>query len=137
MSVENTKKLNMNKFATAINCMDGRVQLPVIQWLKKEYGINYVDMITEPGPNKVLAECKENAVIDSIKKRVDISVNKHNSKLIAIVGHYDCAGNPAEKDTQLKHIITAIKMVKLWNFGVKVIGLWVDENWNVHNVGDL
>jgi hypothetical protein len=36
------------KFATAINCRDGRTQLPVIEWLKKEYGATYVDMITEP-----------------------------------------------------------------------------------------
>ena len=24
------------KFVTAINCIDGRVQIPVIEWLKKE-----------------------------------------------------------------------------------------------------
>jgi len=119
------------KFATAINCMDGRVQIPVIEWIKKEYGVNYVDMVTEPGPNKILAEGKNNALLESIKRRVEISVNKHASKLIAIVGHYDCAGNPAEKDIQLKHILLAIKMVKSWDFKVKIIGLWVDENWEV------
>ena len=35
------------KFVTAINCMDGRVQVPVIEWLKKEYKADDVDMITE------------------------------------------------------------------------------------------
>ncbi len=122
------------KFATAINCMDGRVQIPVIEWLKKEYGVSYIDMITEPGPNKILAENKDSAVIESIKRRVEISVNKHASKLIAIVGHYDCAGNPVEKNTQLKQILSAIKTVKLWNFEAQVIGLWVDHNWEVHKV---
>ncbi len=39
----------MGKFVTAINCMDGRVQIPVIEYLKNNYGINYVDMITAPG----------------------------------------------------------------------------------------
>jgi Putative carbonic anhydrase len=33
------------KFGTAINCMDGRVQEPVINWMKVRYGLDYVDMI--------------------------------------------------------------------------------------------
>lgn len=37
------------KFCTAINCMDGRVQLPVINYLKKHFKVNYVGSITEPG----------------------------------------------------------------------------------------
>ena len=122
------------KFVTAINCMDGRVQIPVIEWLRKEYGINYIDMITEPGPNKILAEHKDSPVLESIKRRVEISVNKHASELIAIVGHYDCAGNPVEKDTQLKQVLSSIKMVKSWNFEVQIIGLWVDESWEVNKV---
>jgi len=122
------------KFATAINCMDGRVQIPVIEWMKKEYGMNYIDMITEPGPNKILAENKETPVFKSIKKRVEISLNKHGSELIAIVGHYDCAGNPVEKDKQLKQIQSAIKTVKSWNFEVQIIGLWIDGNWDVDKV---
>jgi len=122
------------KFATAINCMDGRVQIPVIEWIKKEYGIDYIDMITEPGPNKILAEGKDKAALESIKNRVGISINKHGSKIIAIVGHYDCAGNPEEKGAQFKTTLSAIKAVKLWNLNVQIIGLWVDENWEVCEV---
>lgn len=36
----------MGKFATAINCMDGRVQIPVIEYIKSKYEVDYVDMIT-------------------------------------------------------------------------------------------
>ena len=122
------------KFATAINCMDGRVQIPIIEWLRKEHGVDYVDMITEPGPNKILAEGKDTQALEQIKRKVEISVNKQGSELIAIIGHYDCAGNPVEKDTQLKQILSAIKTVKAWNFEVQIIGLWVDENWRVHKV---
>jgi Putative carbonic anhydrase len=119
------------KFATAINCIDGRVQIPVIEWLRKGYGVDYVDVITEPGPDKILAEDKDSPVLESIKRRVEISVNKHASELIAIVGHYDCAGNPVENDMQLKQIQSAIKTVESWDFEVQIIGLWVDENWEV------
>ncbi len=50
-------------FATAINCMDGRVQIPAIEWLKRRHQIDYVDMITEPGPNKILSENRERAIV--------------------------------------------------------------------------
>ena len=43
-------------FATAINCMDGRTQEPIISWAKKAFEVDYVDAITEPGPDKILAE---------------------------------------------------------------------------------
>jgi len=123
----------MSKFATAINCMDGRVQIPVIEYIKNNYGVNYVDMITAPGVNKLLSE-GEHIIMELIKKSVGISVNFHGSKLIAIVGHYDCAGNLTDKETQLKHILTVIKMVISWGFNVKVIGLWVNEDWEVCEV---
>jgi hypothetical protein len=121
-------------FVTAINCMDGRVQQPVMVWLKKELNVDYVDVITEPGPNKILAENTSISDINSIRKRVDISVNKHLSKHIAIVGHHDCAGNPANKATQIQHIKDAVKTIQSWGYTVTVIGLWVDDQWTVHKI---
>jgi len=126
--------MNEIKFATAINCIDGRVQIPVIEWLKKEYGVNYVDMITEPGPDKVLSENKNDFTLQEIKRKVEISISKHASKLVAIVGHHNCAGNPVEKETHLKQISSAIETIKMWNLDIDIIGLWVDENWKVHKV---
>jgi carbonic anhydrase len=122
------------KFATAINCMDGRVQMPANEWIRKKFNVDYVDTITEPGPNKILAENKDSAAIDSIKRRVAISVNKHGSKYIAVLGHHDCAGNPVDKESQLDHIRLAVKIVNSWGFPVETIGLWVDENWQVSEV---
>ena len=119
------------KFVTAINCMDGRVQLPAIEWLKNKYNAEYIDMITEPGPIKTLDEDKNSCLVESIKNRIDVSVNKHLSRVIAIIGHYDCAGNPVEKEIQIKQIENSIKKVSSWNFNADIIGLWIDENWEV------
>jgi hypothetical protein len=88
------------KFATAINCIDGRTQRPVIDFIQNTFDIDYVDMLTEPGPNKILSEDKERGVIESLRKKVKISIDKHNSGLIVIVAHYDCAGNPENEDAQ-------------------------------------
>ncbi|MCK8823845.1 carbonic anhydrase [Fuchsiella alkaliacetigena] len=121
-------------FVTAINCIDGRVQLPVINWLHEEYGVDYVDMITEPGPNLILADEEDKATIKSIKNRVEVSTKKHNSELIAVIGHYDCAANLADKTTQIEQIKDSIELVNSWNLGVEIIGLWVNRDWQVETV---
>jgi hypothetical protein len=126
--------MSTNQFATAINCMDGRVQIPVFEYMKTMYNVDYIDMITEPGPLKTLSENTEKTIVESIKKRVEISVFKHNSELIALVGHHDCARNPVEKDTQVKQMRMAIKAVESWKFNAQIIGLWVDKNWEVREL---
>jgi carbonic anhydrase len=123
-----------NTFATAINCMDGRVQVPVMEFLKRKYGVNYVDMITEPGHDGILAANKDQQVIDLIRKRVDISTEKHGSRYIAIVGHHDCAGNPVDRNTHIEHIRRAIETVKSWGVKAEIIGLWVNDEWKVSEV---
>ena len=127
-------ELSIKRFATAINCMDGRVQIPVIEYLKTRYDVDYIDMVTEPGPIRALWQNSDSAMVESIKKRVEISVFKHHSSLIAIVGHHDCAGNPVNKDTQVKQIQTSVKTVASWKLEAQIIGLWVDENWEVSEV---
>jgi hypothetical protein len=114
--------------------MDGRSQVPVTEFLKKKYGVDYVDMITEPGPDGILAANQDKATIESIKKRVGISTGKHGSKHIAIAGHDDCAGNPVNEDTHLAHIRSAVKTVKSWGVKAEVIGLWVDDKWKVNEI---
>lgn len=122
------------KFCTVINCMDGRVQLPVIQYMKNKFNVNYVDSITEPGPNLILAKGKNNNVIKSILNRVKISVEKHDSAAIAVVGHYDCAGNPASKQKQIVHIKKSIAFLNNHYKNIKIIGIWVNKNWETKEV---
>ncbi len=124
----------MSSFCTVVNCMDGRVQLPVIRYLQGRFNVAYVDIITEPGPNLILASQDDRAVVQSILRRVRISVDKHASVGIALVGHYDCAGNPAKEEEQLQHLIDGVAFLRLHYGEIPVIGLWVDANWKVKEV---
>jgi hypothetical protein len=122
------------KFVTAVNCMDGRVQLPVIEWLKATYPVEYVDMITEPGPNKILSSGIPDE-IESIRKRVRISVEAHGSGIVALVAHGDCAGNPITKDSSIGQVKEGMEVIRSWNLPVTIIGLWVDSaDWQVERV---
>lgn len=122
------------KFCTAINCMDGRIQTAVVDYLKKRFDAPYVDNITEAGPNLVLAERTNRHLVDSILGRVKISVELHGSVGIAVVGHHDCARNPARKSEQLEHIKQAIEFLERQYGNLEVIGLWVNEKWEVEEV---
>ena len=122
------------RFCTAINCMDGRVQLPVIDYLKERFNVDYVDVVSEPGPNGILAMQSKPNLVESIFERVNISIRNHGSVGIAIVGHHDCAGNPAGKEEQFAHIRDAIRFVHTKFDQIEIIGLWVDENWEVTEV---
>ena len=121
-------------FCTAINCMDGRVQLPVIKYLQERFGAEYVDAITEPGPNLILTEQKDSSLVQSIFKRLVISVEHHDSVGIAVVGHHGCAGNPSSKDDQISQVQQAIHLLRQTYESMPMVGLWVDENWEVHEV---
>lgn len=122
------------RFCTAINCMDGRIQLAVIRYLQRRFDVEYVDSITEAGPNLILSERKNTAAIQSIFQRLKISIANHNSVGIAIVSHHDCAGNPAPPDEQIVQLQKAIQFVRRQYESMEIIGLWVDENWEVHEV---
>ena len=108
------------KFATCISCIDGRIQLPLAKWIKENHSVDYVDTITEPGVDKNITK---DSVIESIKFKANISIHAHKSELVVFSGHYNCAANPV-----------GVEAISSWNLGVKVIGVWVDDSWNVNAV---
>jgi carbonic anhydrase len=119
------------KFATSVSCMDGRIQIPLINWIKENFSVDYVDTITEPGIDKLVAD---NTDLESIKIKVGISINKHESELIVVSGHYDCAGNPVSNEEHITQIKKGIEVISSWNVGVKVVGVWVDDTWKINTV---
>ena len=124
------------RFCTVINCMDGRIQLPVIRYLQQRFGVEYVDSITEAGPNLILAEHKRATSVKSILERVDISIENHESVAVAVAGHHDCAGNQAPPTDQIAHTQKAIEFLRRHYPNAEIIGLWVDKDWEVHEVDE-
>ncbi len=86
------------KFATSVTCMDRRIQIPLANWTKEN---SSVDAVTEPGIDKTVAE---NLDPDSVKRKINISINAHKSELIMISGHYSCAGNPVSNEEHIAQI---------------------------------
>jgi hypothetical protein len=113
-------------FGTAINCMDGRVQTPIADWVKMHFAVTWVDMITEAGADGILAHGPAH-LIESIRQRAHISVQAHGSSVIVVAGHDGCAGNPVSREQHLADIRQALRVVAGWGFPVRVVGLFVNE----------
>lgn len=122
-----------SRFATVINCMDGRTQRQVNDWLRVRCGVDFVDTVTEPGPVRLLAG-EKGPLVESIRNRVAISVERHGSRTVAIVAHHDCAGNPKPRDLQVRQLRRSVDLVQSWQPAVEVIGLWVGRDWRVRQV---
>lgn len=122
----------MATFATSINCIDGRVQKPISEWIKKNHGVDFVDVLSAPGCDLALSD--QSDAESRLRAEAMISVNAHKSELIFVSGHHECAANPVTREEHLEHIRRAVARVSSWNLPVKVIGLWVNESWNVDPV---
>lgn len=120
-------------FCTTISCIDGRIQLPVVAYLQKRFGVDYVDNITEAGPVGILSRDYESADALSIYKRVEISIQAHASIGIAIVAHHDCAGNPIPDSEQIQQISQCLRILSARFTQLEVIGLWIDKDWKVQD----
>lgn len=118
-------------FCTSIHCIDGRVQEPIRNYLKNKYKAKYIDTITEAGPCKILAENKNKNIIESIHSKIGVSFKNHQSTLIAISGHHDCAGNPCCCEEQKHQVRQSLKYLKDLYPKTEVIGLWIDSDWEV------
>jgi len=121
-------------FATVVNCMDGRTQGPVISYLKERFGVDYVDDITEAGPDGLLARFDDPAAVEAICRKIRISQEKHGSKWLAIVGHVDCDGNPVSSEEHHRQIRAAVEFLRRKFPTMTVIGLWLGEDWIVQEI---
>lgn len=118
-------------FCTAINCTDGRVQLPVIRFLQERFEAEYVDCITEPGPVRIFDKAADLMILNSIYTRINISVQQHRSRGIAVCAHTDCTGNPVDDQTQKQQLRRAVIFLKENYPDMEIIALWLDKDWTV------
>ena len=124
------------KFATSVACMDGRIQEPLRAWITGQFGPHYIDTVTQPGIDGVLAGNTDLGDVGLAQRMAAISVRAHNSRMVVVSGHHDCAGNPVSQGQHTLDIKGAIRTIKSWAEmdGVKVIGVWVNRDWDVEQV---
>ncbi len=130
-------------FATMINCIDGRTQKPVSDWIKKELCVEFVDAVNVAGPTNVITKgVKE--VVENLKEEVSISVSGHSSTNVVVIAHQDCAKNPISDEAQISELNESCELIANdWGVpkGVSVIGLWLEKNsdfdWSIKKLTEI
>ena len=123
------------RFGTAINCIDGRTQQVVIDHMKHNYNIDGVDMVTFPGADGLFSS-KDHLedILHLLEKQSLYRYREACPQIIAVVGHYDCAGNPGDREHHYMHILGAMHEVSSWNLHAQVIGLYVNDKREIEEV---
>lgn len=120
------------KFGTLINCSDGRVQYPVMDYLKNTYDIDFFDAANEAGPLLTLTKKTDKCRLISLKEQIRTSLEEHDSKFIVLVGHHDCTDNPGDREFQEKQMDEALDYLqRAFGTDKTYVGLYVNEAWEV------
>jgi len=122
------------KFATCICCIDGRIHLPLIKWIKEKHRVDFVDIITIPGPDKVISKNSEEE-LKNAKQALIISLNVNGSEKIILSGHYDCRANNVSNQEHIALIKKGVEIINTWEINnAEVFGVWVNEKSEVEIV---
>jgi hypothetical protein len=66
---------------------------------------------------------------------IRMSRNKHQSAILAIVGHHNCDFQKGSDEEKLEELKTAVQILKKNRSEFKkVFGLWVTEDRKVHRI---
>lgn len=124
-------------FFTSVGCMDGRVQDPIASYGIEKFNALFGDTITEAGLVGLLSNNPSSELLESIKKKVLISVQKHHSKGIVVHGHQECAGNPVEDQVHKENVLKAAGVIQSMAPSLEVKPVFVvrsDSGWEVQEL---
>jgi carbonic anhydrase len=86
--------------------------------------VRHLDTVTTAGMVKHLAS--DTPSTPFVLANLEVSVDKHGSSQIAVVAHFDCAGNPVSDKAQKQQIVTALNRIHNQYPNAEMVGLWFD-----------
>ncbi|OGZ68976.1 MAG: hypothetical protein A3D44_00215 [Candidatus Staskawiczbacteria bacterium RIFCSPHIGHO2_02_FULL_42_22] len=112
---KNVEKTN-ETCGCAIACMDGKAYPAVIAWQKKTYHLDSVDLITDAGPDGIVAQNKNSPIIANIQKNLELSIHGHQSRILVLAAHENCLGDPVSTEEHCEHLRKAKKIIEGFEF---------------------
>lgn len=120
-------------FFTSVGCMDGRVQDSVAEFGRQKFNAQFGDTITEAGLVGLLSKITSTAsnaadsqkLLESIKNKIQISLDKHHSKGIVVHGHQECAGNQVDDEKHKEDVQKSVEVIKSFVTSVPVLGVFI------------
>jgi hypothetical protein len=109
-----------------------------MDYLKKQYEFDFFDSANEAGPLRTLTKNSDKCRLITLKEQIRTSLEEHDSKFIALVGHHDCTDNPGDRAFQEKQMDEALDYLqRSFGTGITYVGLYVNEHWEVEEYNRL
>ena len=118
------------RFAVLLNCIDGRTQQPLLDWVRRMLDATYVDVVTEPGVDAVLAR-GDDTIVQALLDKVCVSLLAHGAVALIVAGHHDCAANPGEAAQHEQDLAAAVDTLREALPELPVRSVYVDSTWSV------
>jgi hypothetical protein len=122
-------------YATAITCIDGRAQSPLADWMKQHFFVHHVDLITEPEVDSYIVRATGQQLAD-LRRKIQYSLHEHQSNLVIVSAHHDCAGGTMSDDDRKRQLKQATQIVVAFELPVRVVGVWLNDQWQSEIVHD-
>jgi hypothetical protein len=101
--------------------------------MREMLSVDFVDLITHPGVDGFVAG-DPRAAERLLRAAVEISVQRHASPVLALVGHHDCAANPGSAEVHREQLLQGLRALQAWQLSVKLIAIWVNAEWQIEVV---
>ncbi|MFD1322718.1 carbonic anhydrase [Micromonospora sonneratiae] len=129
-----------DRFATMLTCIDGRIQQPLTEWARKHLDVEYLDTITEPGPEAVLTTADERW-LEGVLEKVEVSQRAHESGTLVVAAHSDCAGNPVSDDEHRQQLRQGLTRLATRLPGTRILAVHAgrcgDRCWDPELVAEV
>lgn len=110
----------------AVTCVDCRLhECSIVPALKQIMGVDKVYIETTAGPEGRILQAEPNHHLLALIDDLELLIKAKGAKVVAIVGHCDCAGHPVSDAQHAIDIVRAAHVVEetLNNSAVRVMAL--------------
>jgi hypothetical protein len=115
-----------------INCMDGYMQLPIISYTDKHYGILHSWFLTVPKLSCLIAENPKSKPAQELPKSLPVLMLENKIKTVGLVSRDNTEGQTERSQQSLLN--TAVQSIAKLHRGIKVVGLWMDSKSVIQEV---
>ena len=103
----------------------------VADYLCKRWHVEYVDVITEVAPERLLAERTDRQLVTHLRSSILSSLRQQAWPRLAPAAHSDCESNPVPEAVQREQLEAAVAWLMAESEQAEVIGLWIDQTGKV------
>ena len=122
------------RFAALIDCTSKAMGWEFFPYLREKLKVDYVDLIVPPKPNEVVLLFENKSIIETLKIKLLLSIQKHETALLVLVGDPSCKGKELPLEQFKKHVLQAAKLIKAWRLPVTILGLWQHKDQKIQEI---